>query len=66
LGNPIDLRADKALPRKSGRRPLVGRRRVRGGDFSGIFSVTPFFSGVSNWIRNNSCDGAFAHLETQN
>ncbi len=28
-GNPIDLRAVKALPRKSGRRPLVGRRRPR-------------------------------------
>jgi hypothetical protein len=30
-GNPIDLRADKALPRKSGRRPLVGRRKAREG-----------------------------------
>jgi hypothetical protein len=31
LGNPIDLRADKALPRKSGHRPLMGRRRPRVG-----------------------------------
>jgi hypothetical protein len=28
---PIDLRAPKALPKKGGRRPLVGKRRPRGG-----------------------------------
>jgi hypothetical protein len=29
LGNPIDLRADKALPRKRGRRPLMGRKKAK-------------------------------------
>jgi hypothetical protein len=41
LGNPIDLRAAKALPRKGGRRPHMGKRRPRegGGFFKFTFKV---------------------------
>jgi hypothetical protein len=40
LGNSIDLRADKALPKKGGRRSLVDKRRPRGIFFPFFLLIT--------------------------